>query len=133
MGLMGAQCPDVPVGQKTPVVHYLSLTKRTDDPFEASCGHRLVVLQCSGRVRILHAFKHQFSLQEYIRRSDGTAAMSRSEFVEWWGQMQAVLLESDAGARAAKFMSLLGAKGFEEDVRDSWFVSEQADVSGSFE
>ena len=122
--LASAPCPQQPDGRAC--IHYISLTRiPSDQPLDNSCGHRLVVVQAKGRVRVLQAFKGQFTLAEYMR---GTASMSSQHFEGWWARLQEALVEPEAAARERLFARLLGADGFAEPVDKSWMSTRPLDV-----
>ena len=127
--LAGAACPDASLVKLTPLVHYISLTKSTLDPFDNSCGHRLVLLQAKGRVHVLHAFKDKFTLAEHMR-SRHAASLTDAAFRTWWAELQAALALPDSHARESTFNELLGADGFGEPVGGSWMMTHEADLSG---
>lgn len=127
--LPGAACPDAALVQQTPLVHYLSLTQDGRDPFDTSCGHRLVLLQTKSRVRLLHAYQGQFTLQEFMRNRCA-ASMTTVEFQAWWQELQAALALPEVAAREHAFSKLLGAEGFREPVAGSWMLTQAADLSG---
>ena len=126
--LAGAACPDTSLVKLTPLVHYISLTQNALDPFDNSCGHRLVLLQAKGRVHVLHAFKDKFTLAEHMR-SRHAASLTDAAFRTWWAELQAALALPD-GARERAFNELLGADGFGEPVGESWMMTHEADLSG---
>ena len=127
--LAGAACPDASLVNLTPLVHYISLTQSAIDPFDNSCGHRLVLLQAKGRVHVLHAFKDKFTLAEHMR-SRHAASLTDAAFRTWWVELQAALALTDSLARERAFNELLGADGFGEPVGMSWMTTHEADLSG---
>lgn len=107
-------------------IHYISLTSAPHDRLlDTSSGHRLVVLQAKGRARVLHAFKDQFTLGQYMRC---TASMSARQFECWWGQLQEALSAPEATVREKLFAQLLRADKFAEPVDMSWMSTRAVDV-----
>jgi hypothetical protein len=113
-------CPDISIPTTTPTLHYVSLTGPHDDIFDISAGHRFIIIQAKGHARVLHAFKDQFSLGEYMHK---TSSLSGDEFKQWWTDFKKTLLESDCIQRARRFEMLLGVTSFSEDVTHSWIYS----------
>jgi hypothetical protein len=114
--LAGLACPE----PSTPTVHYINFTGQGNTILDTSTGHRMIIIQVKGGARIMHAFKDQFTLGDYMRK---TSAMSIDEFAKWWANLQSILDIGDGAARADEFEKLTKAKLFTDDVTGSWIYS----------